>query len=90
MRATHRSRPMRGCWRSSRTSASACARTRRRSPLGELQIHARHDPAVRRQLERLDATWTGYLTHLLQAGIWDGALRADLDVQVDRIAGRAF
>jgi AcrR family transcriptional regulator len=54
--------------------------------MGELQLHARHEPEVRAQLERLDGAWSGYLAHLLRRGVEDGELRADLDVAATCLA----
>jgi hypothetical protein len=47
--------------------------------LMELLIRSRRDPAIARLLQQLDAGWRGYLVHLLERGIREGAFRPDLD-----------
>jgi AcrR family transcriptional regulator len=48
--------------------------------LTELAVRAGRDPAIARLVAGLNAGWRGHLGELLQAGVTDGAFRADLDV----------
>jgi AcrR family transcriptional regulator len=50
--------------------------------LSELLLRAHRDPVIAEMLRALEDGWRGYLVGVLQRGINDGAVRADLDLEV--------